>query len=111
VAYNGRPIASVRTTFGKAIKRAGLAGNSVCQHTLRHAIILEAMKRRSEPHQGDRRAGRVSGGKTTARYIKFSPGYLSKAAGAVEDYFADLEAELGGKSSRSSSTECGSVAC
>ena len=96
VAYHGRAIASVRTTFGKAIVRAGLADSGVCQYTLRHTIISEAMKRCSEPWQVERFAGHQSGSKTTERYTKFSPGYLSKAAGAVEDYFADLEAELAG---------------
>ena len=97
VAYHGRAVASVRTTFRKAIQRAGLADTGVCQYTLRHTIISEAMKRCSEPWQVERFAGHQQGSKTTERYTKFSPGYLSKAAEAVEDYFADLEAKLGGK--------------
>jgi len=95
VAFQGRAVSTIRTTFRKAIDAAGLAGTNVCLYSLRHTIISEAMKRCPEPWQVETFAGHRTGSKTTARYVKFSPGYLSKAAEAIEDYFADLEAMLG----------------
>ncbi len=96
VTYRGRGIANIGTTFDKAVKRAGLAGTHVNRYTLRHTIISEAAKRSADQTQVEKFAGHTTGSKTTARYIKFSPGYLSEAARAVETYFADLEAMLGG---------------
>ena len=95
VAFQGHAVKSVRTTFRQAVIDAGLGGTGVCRYSLRHTIISEAMKRCPEPWQVETMAGHRTGNKTTARYTKFSPGYLSKAAEAVEDYFADLEAMLG----------------
>lgn len=79
VAFNGRPVQSVRTSFEKCVAKAGLAGTGVNRYALRHTIISETMKRCSEPWQIERFAGHRTGSKTTERYVKFSPGYLSKA--------------------------------
>ena len=96
VTFHGHTVASVRTNFRKTVTLAGWDGTGVCRYSLRHAINSEAMKRCAEPWQVETFAGHRSGSKTTARYVQFIPGYLSKAAEAVEDYFADLEAMLGG---------------
>jgi len=94
VAFNGRPVGSVRTSFEKAVEDAGLGGSAVNRYSIRHTIISEAMKRCAEPWQVERFAAHTTGSKTTARYVKFSPGYLSKAAAAVDDYFDDVAAEM-----------------
>lgn len=93
VSWHGQHVRSVRTTFRKAIIDAGLENTGVCRYTLRHTVISEAMKRCDEPWQVETFAGHRTGHKTTARYIKFSPGYLSKAAAAIDKYFNDIEAQ------------------
>ena len=94
VAFNGRPLASVRTSFEKAVKAAGLAGTGVNRYTIRHTIISEAMKRCPLPWQVEQFAGHRTGHKTTQRYVKFSPGFLGEAATAIDHYFAELQAAM-----------------
>ena len=102
VAWHGRKIASVGTTFDSALIRAGLDGKDengerVNLYTLRHTIISEAKKRcPAERHtEVEIFAGHKVGNRTTERYVKYSPGYLAAAARAVDDYFADLEELVG----------------
>ena len=92
ITFNGRQVQSVRTSFEKCVDEAGLSGTGVNRYTLRHTIISEAMKRCAEPWQVERFAGHRTGSKTTERYVKFSAGYLGKAAAAIDDYFEEVQA-------------------
>ena len=94
ITYEGRAMQSTRSAFERAVALAGLAGSGVNRYSIRHTIISEAMKRCPEPWQVERFAGHNTGNKTTARYVKFSPGYLSKAAEAIEDYFDELASHM-----------------
>jgi integrase len=94
VTYQGRALQSVRSSFEKAVKAAGLEGTGVNRYCIRHTVISETIKRCNEPWQIEAFAGHRTGSKTTARYIKFSPGYLSKAAAAIDDYFQELECQM-----------------
>jgi integrase len=93
VTYEGRLMDSVRSAFNKAAKAAGIA-TPINRYVIRHTVISEAMKRCSEPWQVERFAGHATGNRTTERYVKYSPGYLSLARDATDAYFADVAAKM-----------------
>jgi integrase len=88
VMWQGRPIESVKTTFRRIVRDAGLS-KEITPYSLRHTMAAE-LRRRSVPAWevegllGHRRPG------VTETYAEFDPAYLSKGREAIDAYFADL---------------------
>ena len=92
VTWHGNPIQSIKKTFAKAVKAAGLP-TDVTPYSLRHTMAAE-LRRRGVPAWevegllGHRRPG------VTETYAEFSPDYLSQGRAAIDAYFDDLALEL-----------------
>lgn len=82
IEYGGEKVGSVKKGFARAAKRAGLAG--VTPHVLRHTaavLMAEAGVPMSEISQY---MGHSSTRVTERVYARYSPGYLSRAAKALD---------------------------
>lgn len=82
VEYEGKPVASVRTTFRRAVGRAGL--EKVSPNVLRHSGATLLAKHGVPMRQIAGMLGH-SHVRTTERYAKHHPDYLSQAAQALEE--------------------------
>lgn len=92
IAYNGRPIASIRTAFDAARNEAGL-DSSVIPYTIRHTMATELRKRAVPPWEVSGMLGHKSAEyRTTEIYAKYDPSYLGKAVTAIDAYFTELDA-------------------
>ena len=91
VHWQGRKVASVKTTWRKVVKAAGLPGFP--PKVLRHTVATE-LRRRGVPAWevqgllGHRTAG------TTEIYAKFDPDYLGRAREALEAFLGDLARDV-----------------
>lgn len=84
-----RPIRSVKTTWRKLRKRAGLPGD-VVPTSIRHAVATE-LRRRGVPRWEIEGFLGHSSDSTSEIYAKYAPDYLGTAAAAIDAYFAELE--------------------
>lgn len=84
IEYDGRPVKSVRTSFNKAAKRAGLT--DVSPYTLRHTGATLLAKEGVPLWQIAGMLGH-SQARTTEIYAKHSPEFLKDAAGALDRMF------------------------
>ncbi|MBB3983109.1 integrase [Sphingobium fontiphilum] len=92
VTWRDKPIRSVKKTFARAVKNAGLSAD-ITPYSLRHTMAAELRGRgvpawEVEGLLGHRRPG------VTESYAVFSPDYLSAGRAAIDGYFADLGMEL-----------------
>jgi integrase len=91
VHWHGAKVASLKTTWRKVVKAAGLPGFP--PKVLRHTVATE-LRRRGVPAWevagllGHRQAG------TSEIYAKFDPDYLGKARVALEDWLGDLARDV-----------------
>lgn len=83
------PIASIKTTWRRLRKAAGLP-LEVVPYTIRHTMATELRRRGVPQWDVSGMLGHGTAG-TTERYAKFSPDYLSTAAAAICDYFNELQ--------------------
>jgi integrase len=93
VLYHGKPVASIKKSFAKAVAGAGL--EDVSPYCLRHTMATELRARGVPEWEAMGMLGHKSPARTTERYAKFRPDYLSEAARAIEAYFTDLRAASG----------------
>jgi integrase len=93
VLYHGKPVASVKKSFGKAVVGAGL--KDVSPYCLRHTMATELRARGVSEWEAMGMLGHKSPARTTERYAKFRPDYPSGAARAIDAYFTDLGAAFG----------------
>jgi hypothetical protein len=90
VLYHGRPVVSIKKSFANAVVDAGL--DSVSPYCLRHTMATELRARGVSEWEAMGMLGHKSQARTTERYAKFRPDYLSQAVKAIDAYFADLSA-------------------
>ena len=93
VLFHGNPVASVKKSFAKAVAVAGL--NDVSPYCLRHTMATELRARGVSEWEAMGMLGHKSPARTTERYAKFRPDYLSGAVRAIDAYFTDLGAAYG----------------
>ncbi|MCH8057883.1 MAG: tyrosine-type recombinase/integrase, partial [Proteobacteria bacterium] len=87
-----------RGAAGSMIEDAKARGDALLEltpYTIRHTVASELRRRGVAPWELAGLLGHSSGYKTTERYAKFSSDHLGGAAQAVDNYFMDLEIELG----------------
>jgi len=95
VHWHGRPIASIKTTWRKLRKAAGLPA-WFAPKVLRHTVASE-LRRRGVPGWevsgliGHKRGDAAA---TTGGYAKFDPAYLGKARKALDAWLADLAKDV-----------------
>jgi len=95
VNWHGRPVASIRTTWRKVRKAAGLPV-WFAPKVLRHTVASE-LRRRGVPGWevsgliGHKRGEAAA---TTGGYAKFDPAYLGKARKALDAWLADLAKDV-----------------
>lgn len=91
VAWNGKPVASIKTAWRKLRKRAYL-GPDVVPKTVRHTMATELRAANvSEAEIAGMLGHRAFGGKIEV-YAKYRPDYLGGAARAVDAYMARVRA-------------------
>jgi integrase len=94
VLYNGKPVASVKKSFAKAVIEAGLT--AVSPYCLRHTMATELRARAVTEWEIMGMMGhKNAAARTTERYARFRPEYLGEAVSAIDAYFADLKREFG----------------
>ena len=93
VLYKGKPVASIKKSFAVAVEEAGLA--EVTPYCLRHTMATELRARNVPEWEVMGILGHKSQARTTERYAKFRPDYLSQAVKAIDAYFTDLRAAAG----------------
>jgi integrase len=93
VLFHGNPVASVKKSFAKAVTVAGLS--DVSPYCLRHTMATELRARGVSEWEAMGMLGHKSAARTTERYAKFRPDYLSGAVRAIDTYFTDLRAAFG----------------
>ncbi len=94
VAYNGKPCASIKKSFGIACREAEL-GEGVTPYTIRHTVATEMRRRGVSMDEVASWLGHSTGYSTTERYVKIGPGALSGATRAINLFCADLGIEFG----------------
>jgi integrase len=104
VMWSGNPIRSVKKTFARTVRKAGLP-SEIAPYSLRHTMTTELRQRGVPPWEvegllGHRRSG------VTEKYAHFQLGYLTKGREAIDCYFADL-----GLTYTVPQLDCVSVAC
>ena len=90
VLYRGKPVASIKGSFARAVAEAGL--RDVSPYCLRHTMATELRARGVSEWEAMGMLGHKSPARTTERYAKFRPDYLSEAVRAIDGYFTDLRA-------------------
>ena len=75
--YHGKPVASIKKSFAKAVTRPGLT--DVSPYCLRHTMATELRARGVSEWEAMGMLGHKSQARTTERYAKFRPDYLSGA--------------------------------
>ncbi len=77
-------------------RRRSEAIKEITPYVIRHTMGGELRRRDVPEWEACGMLGHSSGYKTTERYAKYSPSHLGHAARAIDAYFADLAAVLGG---------------
>jgi integrase len=94
VVYHGKPVASVKKSFAKAVTEAELT--KVTPYCLRHTMGAELRARDVPEWEVMGIMGHKSKtASTTERYARFRPDYLGQAAQAIDGYFHELREEFG----------------
>lgn len=88
VHWHGEAVGSIKKAFRATVARAGL-GSDVVPYTARHTMATELRKRGVPAWEVQGMMGHRTGG-TTEIYAKYDPDYLGKAAGAIDEYFQEL---------------------
>lgn len=101
VTYHGVRVMSVKTAFNEARERAGLSAD-VIPTTIRHTMATYLYERGESRDEIEMWMGHRTGNKTTSRYIKVSPEYLTRILRATNDYFEDMKVLLAGSLSNPS---------
>ena len=89
VSWKGKGIKSVKKAFKRVRERAGLSSD-VVPYTVRHTMATELRKRSVPAWEVAGILGHKSE-RTTERYAKYAPDYLSKARRAIDEYFIELQ--------------------
>jgi integrase len=93
VMFNGKPVSDIKKSFKQAVKEAGLS--RVTPYCLRHTMATELRTRGVPEWELQGMLGHKSpNARTTERYAKFRPDYLSEAVEAIDNYFAELKADF-----------------
>jgi integrase len=93
VLYARRPVSSVKKAFKKAVVGADL-GNATA-YCLRHTMATELRSRGVPEWEVKGMLGhKDKAARTTERYAKFRPDYMSQAVKAIDAYFEELRAEF-----------------
>jgi integrase len=93
VLYHGKPVASIKKSFAKAVADAGLV--DVSPYCLRHTMGTELRARDVPEWEAKGMMGHKSGvARTTERYARFRPTHLGHAVRAIDAYFGDLKREF-----------------
>src|SRR5262245_21197218 len=82
IEYAGRPVASVKTGFKTAVERAGL--ERVTPHVLRHTAAVHMAEAGVPISEIAQYLGHTNSRITERVYARYSPGYLRRAASALE---------------------------
>ena len=82
IEWAGEPVKSVRTTLGKAAKRAGLTG--VSPHILRHSAAVWMAEAGAPLSEIAAYLGHGDAASATKRYARFTPTHLRRASQALE---------------------------
>ncbi len=94
VLYHREPVASVKKSFAKIAAAVGL--KNVSPYCFRHTMATELRARGVPEWEVKGMLGHKSKeARTTERYAKYRPDYLSQAVRAIDDYFLDLRREFG----------------
>ena len=97
VLYHGKPVASIKKSFAKAVADAGL--KNVSPYCLRHTMGTELRARGVPEWEAKGFMGHKSDtARTTERYARFRPDHLGQAVRAIDAYFVDLKSAAGGLS-------------
>lgn len=82
VEYGGEKVSSIKKGFQRAAKRAGLEG--VTPHVLRHTAAVRMAEAGVPMSEISQYMGHSSTKVTERTYARYSPGYLSRAAEALD---------------------------
>jgi len=93
VLYHGKPVGSIKKSFAVAVEEAGLT--NLTPYCLRHTMATELRARNVPEWEVMGILGHKSQARTTERYAKFRPDYLSQAVRAIDAYFTDLRSASG----------------
>jgi len=94
IQFNGKPLKSIRMAIERVRERAGMP--EISAYTLRHTVATELRGRGVEPWALAGFLGHSTGYRTTENYAKNRPEHLRGVVRAVEAYWSDLGALLGG---------------
>lgn len=97
VHWHGKPVKSIKRAFAATVKEAGLP-KDVTPYCLRHTMATELRRRGVSLWEVQGFLGHSVGSRVTETYAKFGPDHLMDGARAIDAYFADLGAKLGGES-------------
>jgi integrase len=93
VLYHGKPVASIKKSFAKAVAEAGLTG--VTAYCLRHTMAGELRARDVPEWEAMGMLGHKSKvARTTERYARFRPDHMSHAVRAIDAYFDELRTDF-----------------
>lgn len=91
VHWHGRQVASIKTTWRKMVKAAGLP--AFPPKVLRHTVATELRRRGVPAWEVSGLLGHRTGG-TTEIYAKFDPDYLGHAREALDAFLGDLARDV-----------------
>ena len=97
VNWYGRPVKSIKRAFAATVKDAGLS-EDITPYCLRHTMATELRRRGVPLWEVQGFLGHRVGSRVTETYAKFGPDHLMAGVRAIDAYFADLGAKLGGES-------------
>lgn len=83
IEFNGKPILRMKNAFGRAAVRAGLPW--VTPHVLRHTAAVHMAEAGNSMDEIAQYLGHDDVDTTRRIYARFSPGYLRKAAAALDE--------------------------
>lgn len=90
VHRNGRPVNSTRKGLASLAERVGVT--QMTRYALRHFVATELHRRGAHREEVATLLGhRLPNFHTTDRYIKFSPDYLSRVAGLLDEMVLDIQ--------------------
>jgi integrase len=95
VQLDGRPLAGIRSAWGRLRAKAGLGGE-VIPYTLRHTVATHLHATGVPMDQIAAFLGHSTGRRTTEKYVHYRPEYLGAARDAVEGLISEA-ARLGGR--------------
>ena len=91
VHWHGRQVASLKTTWRKVVKAAGLP--ALPPKVLRHTVATELRRRGVPAWEVSGLLGHRTGG-TTEIYAKFDPDYLGRTREALDAFLGDLARDV-----------------